>query len=298
MAKRVFLFLLTNLLVVVTIGVLLNVLGVRPWLDAQGIQYGPLLVFCLVWGMVGALISLAMSRWMAVRAMGVHVIDPESANPAERQLLQRVGMLAQGAGIPMPQVGYFQADAINAFATGPTQSRSLVAVTTGLLRKMDDDEIDGVLGHEIAHIANGDMVTMALLQGVVNAFVMFLARAIGFALMRRDGDQGSSVGFGGYALIFVLEIVFMFLGSFVIAWFSRQREFRADAGSARVGGTGKMIAALERLRRDVEALDAEPIPENVRAMMISDRHGIARLLATHPPLEQRIARLQAGAPLA
>lgn len=294
MAKRVLLFLLTNLLVVLTIGVLLNVLGVRPWLDSQGIQYGPLLAFCLVWGMVGALISLALSRWMAIRAMGVHVIDPSAVDPAERQLLQRVEMLARGAGLPMPQVGYFQADAINAFATGPTRARSLVAVSTGLLRKMDDAETDGVLGHEIAHIANGDMVTMALLQGVLNAFVMFLARAIGFALMRRDGDDGVSVGMGGYALVFVLEMVFMVLASFVLAWFSRQREFRADAGSARLTGREKMVAALERLQRDTQALQAEPLPQNIRAMMINDRPGLARLLATHPPLEERIARLQSG----
>jgi heat shock protein HtpX len=295
MAKRVLLFLLTNFLVVLTVGIVLHVLGVRPWLDARGIDYRALLAFCLVWGMAGAMVSLALSRFMAIRAMGVQVIDPATSDPLGRQLLQKVELLARSAELPMPQVGVFHSDAINAFATGPTRNRSIVAVSSGLLRKMDGDEADGVLGHEISHIANGDMVTMALLQGVVNAFVMFLARAIGFAMMRRDSDEGFSFGAGSYLLIMALEMVFMVLGSIVVMAFSRYREFHADAGSARIAGRHKMIAALQRLQRDLEAMRAEPTPPSVRAMMISDKPGFARLFASHPPLEERIARLQSGA---
>lgn len=294
MATRVILFLLTNILVVFTISIVVRLLGLDAWLDGQGIQYGPMLLMCFVWGMGGALISLLISRWSAIRAMGVQVIDPQTTNAAERQLYQRVEMLARGANLPMPQVGYYPSDAINAFATGPTKSRSLVAVSTGLLRKMDDRECDGVLAHEVSHIANGDMVTMTLLQGVVNAFVMFLARVIGFALLRRDSDDGGSIGFQGYALIMLLQTVFMFLGMLPVAAFSRWREFRADAGSARLAGREKMVAALQRLQRDVEALKGHPTPANTRAMMITESPGLMALWATHPPLEQRIARLQSG----
>ena len=297
MAKRVLLFLATNLLVILTLSVVLRVLGIQPFLTRQGIDYSSLAAFCLVWGMGGALISLGLSRIIAKRGMGVRVIDPGSSDPGAQQLLQTVGNLARGAGIPMPQVGLYESEDINAFATGPTRNRSLVAVSTGLLRKLGNDEVEGVLGHEITHIANGDMVTMTLLQGVVNAFVMFLARVIAFALaqaMRRDNSEG--ISFGLYFVVQIaLELVFMVLGSLVVMAFSRQREFRADAGGARLAGREKMVSALEALRRDIGNVDPRAQPA-VASMKISGRGGLfGRLGASHPPLEERIARLRAGA---
>jgi heat shock protein HtpX len=297
MAKRVLLFLATNLLVILTLSVVLRVLGIQPFLTRQGIDYSSLAAFCLVWGMGGALISLGLSRIIAKSAMGVRVIDPGSSDPGAQQLLQTVGNLARGAGIPMPQVGLYESEDINAFATGPTRNRSLVAVSTGLLRKLGNDEVEGVLGHEITHIANGDMVTMTLLQGVVNAFVMFLARVIAFALaqaMRRDNNEG--ISFGLYFVVQIaLELVFMVLGSLVVMAFSRQREFRADAGGARLAGREKMVSALEALRRDIGNVDPRAQPA-VASMKISGRGGLfGRLGASHPPLEERIARLRAGA---
>ena len=297
MTKRILLFLATNLLVILTLSVVLRVLGIQPYLTRQGIDYTSLAAFCLVWGMGGALISLALSRIIAKTAMGVKVIDPATSDPAAQQLLQTVGHLVRGAGIPMPQVGIYQSEDVNAFATGPTKNRSLVAVSTGLLRKLGNDEVEGVLGHEITHIANGDMVTMTLLQGVVNAFVMFLARVIAFALaqaMRRDDNEGMS--FGLYFIVQIaLEMVFMVLGSLVVMAFSRRREFRADAGGAHLAGREKMVSALEALRRDVENLDPRAQPA-VASMKISGRGGLfGRLGASHPPLEERIARLRAMA---
>ena len=297
MAKRILLFLVTNLLVILTLSVVLRVLGIQPFLTRQGIDYGSLAAFCLVWGMGGALISLALSRIIAKTAMGVRVIDPGSSDPGAQQLLQTVGNLARGAGIPMPQVGLYESEDINAFATGPTRNRSLVAVSTGLLRKLGNDEVEGVLGHEITHIANGDMVTMTLLQGVVNAFVMFLARVIAFALaqaMRRDNNEGISFGLF-FVVQIALEVVFMVLGSLVVMAFSRHREFRADAGGARLAGREKMVSALEALRRDIGNVDPRAQPA-VASMKISGRGGLfGRLGASHPPLEERIARLRAGA---
>ncbi len=295
MAKRVLLFLLTNLLVVVTLSILLNLLGVGRYLTAQGIDYQALLIFCLVWGMGGAFISLALSRVMAKRMMGVRVIDPHTTDPAGQQLVQMVARLAQAARIPMPEVGVYEAEDINAFATGPTKNRSLVAVSTGLLRRMDRAEVEGVLAHEISHIANGDMVTMTLLQGVVNAFVMFLARAIAWAVAnatRRSDDEAPSYGLY-FVVQIVLEIVFMILGSLVVAAFSRYREYRADAGGASLAGRDNMVRALEALRRDVEVAAADVQPA-LATLRISNPAGLARLFATHPPLEARIARLRAA----
>jgi len=295
MAKRVLLFLLTNLLVVVTLSILLNLLGVGRYLTAQGIDYQALLIFCLVWGMGGAFISLALSRVMAKTMMGVHVLDPHTTDPAGQQLVQMVARLAQAARIPMPEVGVYEAEDINAFATGPTKNRSLVAVSTGLLRRMDRAEVEGVLAHEISHIANGDMVTMTLLQGVVNAFVMFLARAIAWAVAnatRRSDDEAPSYGLY-FVVQIVLEIVFMILGSLVVAAFSRYREYRADAGGASLAGRDNMVRALEALRRDVEVAAADVQPA-LATLRISNPAGLARLFATHPPLEARIARLRAA----
>lgn len=296
--KRIFLFLAVNFTVMITLSILLNVLGVRPYLDQSGINYESLMAFCLVWGMGGAFISLLLSRAMAKWFMGVQVISPETTNPDERALLGTVYALAREAQLPvMPEVGVYDSPEVNAFATGPTKSHALVAVSSGLLQRLNDQEVKGVLGHEVAHVANGDMVTMTLIQGVVNAFVMFLARAIAFAISSsgRNDDNRSSVGASYYMVQFVLEMVFMLLGSMVVAWFSRYREYRADAGGAKLAGRQNMIGALQALRKTYELVDPSAQPA-VQALKISSRPGgIMRLFSTHPPLEDRIARLQQGA---
>ena len=285
MMKRVSLFLAVNLLVVVTISVVLQVLGVGPYLSARGMDYRSLAVFCLVWGMGGAFISLGLSRMMAKWSMGVKVLDPRSGDA----LVTTVHRLAQRAGLPaMPEVGIYDSPEPNAFATGPTKARALVAVSTGLLESMKQDELEGVLAHEVAHIANGDMVTMTLVQGVINAFVMFLARAIAFALSQSsDRDSRRSTDM---MTVMALEIGFGFLGMIVVAWFSRLREFRADAGSARLGGREKMIAALQALQRRFEPSDAQ---ESYATFKIAGgRSGFMALISTHPPLSERIAALR------
>ncbi len=295
MAKRILLFLLLNAAVIFTISILLRVLGVQPYLTQRGIDYGSLMAFCLVWGMGGAFISLALSRVMAKATMRIQVIDPQTREPLAQELLQTVERLARSAGLPMPQVGIYQSDDINAFATGPTRNRALVAVSTGLLRKLGRDEVEGVLGHELTHVANGDMVTMTLLQGVVNAFVMFLARALAFAAaqgMRRDDNE--NISFGVYfAVQMALEIVFMILGSIVVASFSRWREFRADAGGARLAGRDRMVRALTALKRDIESVTPQTASPAFAAFRISNRGGgLLGLFASHPPLDERIARLE------
>jgi heat shock protein HtpX len=295
--KRIFLFIAVNALVMLTVSLLLNLLGVRPYITQYGIDYQQLMAFCLVWGMGGAFVSLALSRIMAKFMMGVKVVDPRTTDPQLSELVQTVHHLARSAGLPkMPEVGIYDSPEVNAFATGPTKSRALVAVSTGLLQRMRQEEINGVLGHEIAHVANGDMVTMTLIQGVVNAFVMFLARAIAFAITmtgRRD-EEGESHGPGMsyYIVQFVLEIAFMILGSMVVAWFSRWREFRADVGGARLAGRDNMIQALERFRRTFEDVDPGAQPAIAALKISSKPGGIMRLFSTHPPLEERIARLQ------
>ncbi len=293
-AKRIGLFLAVNILVVLTISTVLSVLGVQPYLTAKGLNYQALMIFCLIWGMGGAFISLALSRIMAKWMMGVQVIPLDTRNPAEQELLQTVHQLARAAQLPaMPEVGIYSSPEVNAFATGPTKSRSLVAVSSGLLQRMDRSEMRGVLGHEVAHIANGDMVTMTLVQGVVNAFVMFLARVIAYAItMTRNSDseeQGTPMSY--YVVQFALEMVFMIFGSMVVAWFSRYREFRADSGGARLAGRESMIQALQALQRTIGAVDdAQPA---VAAMKISSRpSGFMKLFSTHPALEDRIARLR------
>jgi heat shock protein HtpX len=296
MAKRIVLFLLVNILVVITISVLLNVLGIQPYLTARGMNYQRLLAFCLVWGMGGAFISLALSRFMAKQLMGVQVIDPQTRDPRAQEVVQTVHRLAQAAGLPMPEVGIYDSPEPNAFATGPTKSRALVAVSTGLFQRMDRNEIDGVLGHELTHVANGDMVTMTLLQGVVNAFAMFLSRAIAWGVVQatRGRDDDREPGFASYGMAFaiqiVLELVFLVLGSMVIAAFSRWREFRADAGGARLAGRQNMIGALQALQRTAEGV--EQAPAAIAAFRISNPGTIGRFFASHPPLEVRIARLQ------
>ncbi|MBL7714357.1 MAG: protease HtpX [Bdellovibrionales bacterium] len=301
--KRIFLFLAVNVLVMLTISLALNLLGVRPYLTAYGIQYDQLMIFCLVWGMGGAFISLLLSKVIAKWTMGLEIISPNTRDSDAQELLETVHQLAKAAGLPkMPEVGIYDSPEVNAFATGPSRSSSLVAVSTGLLQRMSREERDGVLGHEVAHIANGDMVTMTLVQGVVNAFVMFFSRVLAFAVSQAlrsnrdsDSERSSSVGGPIYHIIqFVFEIVFMIAGSMLVAWFSRWREFRADAGGAKLAGREAMIKALEKLRKTIEIEDPNPQP-SVQTLKISGRGGFLALFSSHPPLELRIERLKAGA---
>jgi heat shock protein HtpX len=283
MGKRIFLFLVTNLAIVLTLTVVVSVLGV-----AGGPDIGSLAVFCLVWGMGGAFISLLMSRWIAKRATGVHLIDGRSGDSQLDWLHQTVERLTRQANLPMPEVGIYESGEVNAFATGPSKSRSLVAVSTGLMRAMRPEEVEGVLAHEVAHIANGDMVTMTLLQGVMNAFVMFFARVIASVLTRSDDDRR---GGGSYFLVvIVLQIVLGILGSLVTAWFSRHREFRADAGGAHLAGRERMLGALRRLAANHELVDTSH--QALATMKINGVRGWAAMFSTHPPLEARIAALQ------
>lgn len=299
MAKRLFLFLAVNLLVMTTITAGLGLLGVGNYFP-RGDLAG-LAVFCLVWGMGGAFISLGLSRLMAKWMMGVQVVPADTTDPGLRELVDTVHGLARAANLPaMPEVGIYESPDVNAFATGPTRSRALVAVSSGLLQNMGRREVEGVLGHEVAHIANGDMVTMTLIQGVVNAFAMFLARVLAFvvsqALRSRDDDRGG--GWIEWILIMVFQNVFMLLGFIVVARFSRQREFRADAGGARFAGRSNMVSALQALQRlhdpEAAAAAAQQAP-SFQALKISGKTGgFAALFATHPPIEERIARLQQG----
>ncbi len=296
--KRIFLFSLVNIAIVVTVSIILNLLGVGRYQTAGGINQGSLIVFCLVWGMVGSFISLLLSKPIAKWTMGVEIIDP-NAGGTRGELVRTVHRLAQAAGLSkMPEVGIYGGAELNAFATGATKNSSLVAVSEGLLRHMDRDEVEGVLGHEIAHIANGDMVTMTLIQGVVNAFVMYIARMAAFAIsqaLRGNEDEREGGGLSPlvYSLtVMVFEILFGILGSMVVAAFSRYREYRADAGGARLAGRNKMISALQKLRAGIE-LDAGEGGQSMAAFKISSKPSkFTALFSTHPPLEERIERLQ------
>ena len=297
MVKRVFLFIAVNILVLLTISLTLNLLGVRPYLNAYGLDYSALLAFCAVVGFSGALISLSISRWMAKISMGVVVINPQRPDSAmERDLLNLVARLAQKAGLPTtPEVGIYQSPDINAFATGPTKSRALVAVSSGLLNQMDWPAIEGVLGHEITHVANGDMVTMTLLQGVVNTFVMFFARIAAWAVSSaiagdREGESRRPNPIVNFVAVIIFEIFFSLLGSIVVALFSRWREYRADQGGANIAGREKMVHALQRLKQATYVDDGATQFSNFKIHGRSS--GIMALLASHPDLDKRIARLQ------
>jgi heat shock protein HtpX len=259
------------------------------------------MIFCLVWGMGGAFISLALSRQIAKWMMGVRIVGSDTTDAELRQLLATVKQLSKEAHLSaVPEVGVFDSPEPNAFATGPTQRRSLVAVSTGLLRRMSQRELEGVLAHEISHISNGDMVTMTLIQGVVNAFVMFLARILAtvFSGLGRGRNEGSSGSYFSYMmLVFLFEVVFMVLGSMVVCCFSRFREFRADKGGADLAGKDKMIAALESLQKMQQIQDPHVDKPSMAAFKISTKRksGFLKLFATHPPLEERIARLKTTA---
>ncbi len=281
MAKRVLLFLVTNLAVVVTLSIILSFLGIKPGSGLEGLA-----VFSLIWGMGGAFVSLQISRWMAKRAVGVQLIDGRTGRQELDWLYATVERLTRQANLPMPEVGFYDSAEVNAFATGPSKRRSLVAVSAGLLRSMRPNEVEGVLAHEVAHIANGDMVTMTLLQGVINAFVIFFARLIASLLRGND-----SRGYGGnFFVVIILEIGLGILGSLVTAWFSRQREFRADRGAAGLAGRENMVGALRRLMTNRDAVDtSQPA---LATLKINGTRGWMVFFSTHPPLEQRIAALE------
>jgi heat shock protein HtpX len=288
--KRIFLFLLTNLGIMLVLSLSMRLLGVEPYLNANGLNVTSLLVFAAVMGFGGSFLSLALSKWMAKRSMGVVVIDTPS-NSAEYWLVETVRRQAAQAGIAMPEVGVFHAPDANAFATGMSRNNSLVAVSTGLLQQMTREEAEAVLGHEVAHIANGDMVTLALIQGVVNTFVMFLSRVIGSLVDKMVFKTERGHGPAFYVTMIVAELVLGVLASIIVMWFSRRREFRADIGGATLAGRRAMIAALERLK----AGHAQPLPDNMAAFGIAGGRGegFKRLFMTHPPLEERIAALKA-----
>ncbi len=286
---RILLFLATNAAILVVISVVFNLLGISGTLDAQGVNLdlNALLIMSAVIGMTGSFISLAMSKWMAKQSMGVVVIE-HPQNQTEKWLVDTVARLARKANIGMPEVGIFQMPEPNAFATGMSKDNALVAVSTGLLQQMDADEVEAVLGHEISHVANGDMVTMALMQGVVNTFVYFFASVIGHVVDRVVFKTERGYGPAYYITQILMQIVLSILATMIVMWFSRYREFRADAGGAQLAGRDKMINALRALQHSHEP---EDMPEQLAAFCINGGH-VRKLFMSHPPLEERIAALQ------
>jgi heat shock protein HtpX len=286
---RIFLFLATNVAIMVVISIVFNLLGLSGTLDAQGmgLDLNALLVMSAVIGMTGSVISLAMSKWSAKQAMGVHVIE-QPQNQTERWLLDIVANQARVAGIGMPEVGIFQTPEANAFATGMNKNSALVAVSTGLLQNMNADEVEAVIGHEMTHVSNGDMVTMALMQGVVNTFVFFFATVIGHVVDRVVFQTERGRGPAYFITQMIAQIALGFLASMLVMWFSRYREFKADAGGAKLAGREKMIGALRALQR---GHDAQDLPGQLAAFGINGG-GMSRLFMSHPPLEERIAALQ------
>lgn len=289
--KRIILFLITNLAVMVVLSATMSVLGVGQYLNANGLNLTQLLIFSAVIGFAGSFISLLMSKWMAKRSTGARVIDPQRpANAREAWLVDTVHQLADRAGIGRPEVAIYEG-APNAFATGARKNDSLVAVSTGLLESMTEEEVAAVLGHEVAHIANGDMVTLTLIQGVVNTFVIFLARVVGYFVDRAIFKNDRDIGIGYYITVVVCEIIFGILASIIVAWFSRQREYRADAGAAALLGSREpMIRALARLG----GLEPGALPKSFEAAGITGGGAISAMFASHPPIAARIQALQAA----
>jgi len=293
--KRIVLFLATNLAIVLVLSLTMRILGVEPYLTANGLNLSSLLIFAAVMGFGGSLISLAISKWMAKKSMGVRVIEAPS-NPAESWLVDTVKKYAADAGIGMPEVGIFESAEPNAFATGMRKDAALVAVSTGLLNRMRKEEVEAVIGHEVAHVANGDMVTLTLIQGVVNTFVFFIARVIGNIVdnATRGNSERSGPGMAYFVTVLFAELVLGILASMIVMYFSRQREFRADHGGAWLAGRQNMIGALEALQRQREP---QGLPSNMAAFGINGGvpTGLRKLFMSHPPLEERIAVLKAAA---
>ncbi|MGZ5014007.1 MAG: protease HtpX [Methylobacter sp.] len=288
---RIFLFIATNAAILVVVSIIFNILGLSSTLDAQGIDLNlnALLVMSAIIGMTGSIISLAMSKWSAKRAMGVYVIE-QPQNQTEQWLINIVSRQARQVGIDMPEVGIFQTHDANAFATGMSKNSALVAVSTGLLQNMNPDEVEAVVGHEISHVANGDMVTMALMQGVVNTFVYFFATVIGHVVDRVVFKTERGYGPAYYITQMAAQVVLGILASMLVMWFSRYREFKADAGGANLAGREKMIGALRALQRGHET---EDLPGQLAAFGINGG-GMSKLFMSHPPLEERIAALQSN----
>ena len=287
--KRIFLFLVTNMAIVLVLSITMRMLGIEPYLNANGLNLSALLIFAAVMGFGGSLISLAISKWSAKKSMGVRVIEAP-ANSTEFWLVETIRKYSEKAGINMPEVGIYESPEVNAFATGMSKNSSLIAVSTGLLQQMTRQEAEAVLGHEVAHAANGDMVTLALIQGVVNTFVMFLSRVIGHLVDRVVFKTERGQGPAFFVTMIVAELVLGVLASAIVMYFSRQREFRADVGGASLAGRQNMIAALERLN----SLHPQPLPEKMAAFGIAGGGGggLKRLFMTHPPLEERIEALR------
>ncbi len=291
--KRIFYFLATNIAIMLVLSVTMRLLGVEPYLNANGLDLKNLLAFAAIMGFGGAFISLAMSKWSAKRMSGAVVIE-EPRTPTETWLIKTVRAQADMVGIKMPEVAVFDSPEVNAFATGMTKNSSLVAVSTGLLNKMSKDEAEAVLAHEVSHIANGDMVTLTLIQGVINTFVMFLSRVIGYAVDKLIFKTEKGTGPAFFVTMIIAELLLGVLASIIVMWFSRQREFRADAGAAKLSSAKKMIAALERLQAEHEP---STLPKQMAASGISGggASGFKRLFSSHPDLSERIAALRNAA---
>lgn len=294
MLKRIMLFLGTNLLVIATVSIVFSILGISPYLSRHGINYESLLIFCVIWGMGGSIVSLLLSKFMAKMATGLTIIDPHKASPNEREVVDMVHRLSKKAGLStMPEVGVYDSLELNAFATGPSRNNSLVAVSTGLLQNLNRNEVEAVIGHEVSHVANGDMVTMTLVQGIINAFALFLSRIAAYAVsvaLSRGDDRGGGVSYlVYYGLTFLFDILFTILGSMLVYAYSRWREYRADHGGAKLAGRDNMIAALKRLElgADVED-DSAP---SLSTLKIAHHPAWLQLFSSHPPIEKRIARL-------
>src|SRR5579863_7270278 len=289
--KRIFLLLVTNLAVLAVLTIVAHVVGLDRWLAVRGSSLGALLAFAAVFGFGGAFVSLLMSKWMARNAMGVRVIR-QATTPTEQSLVNLVARLARAAGVGMPEVGVFDSPQPNAFATGYSRDAALVAVSTGLLGAMNEQEIEAVLGHELTHVANGDMVTLTLIQGVVNTFVIFLSRIVGNIVDRTLSRDNEGQGPAYFVTVIACQLVLGVLANIIVMWFSRQREFRADQGGAKLAGNDNMIGALEQLKRV-----HQPLPvQQFAAFGIADgavASGLKRLFLSHPPLDERIAALRA-----
>jgi heat shock protein HtpX len=291
--KRIFLFVVTNLAILVVLSITARILGIDRILTENGLNMGALLMFAALFGFGGSFISLAMSKWIAKKSVGAHVIEqPRTA--VEQWLVETVRRQAQQAGIGMPEVAIYDAPEINAFATGANRNNALVAVSSGLLNNMSRDEAEAVLAHEVSHVANGDMITLALIQGVVNTFVIFISRVIGNFVDRVVFKNEEGPGIAYFVTSIIAEIVLAILASIIVMWFSRQREFRADAGGAQLASRDKMISALQRLKANYEPTT---LPQSTQAFGISGKTtgGLKRLFMTHPPLDERIEALRAGA---
>ncbi len=293
--KRIFLFIAINLLVIFTITLLLSIFNVQPYLNAYGLDMKSLAVFCLIWGFAGAFISLLLSKSLAKWMMGVKIIDENTSDAGSKHILETVKNLSINAGLfKTPEVGIYNSKEVNAFATGATKNNSLVAVSTGLIKQMNQDEIEAIIGHEISHIKNGDMITMTLLQGVVNAFVMFLARVLAFTLSSFGKERNRSSYATQRMFVVLFEVIFMILGSMVVATYSRKREFKADSGGAKLAGKEKMINALTALKRVQNIRDIKTEKPAYQTLKIStpSKKNLLRLFSTHPPLDERIQRLK------